>query len=633
MRKWYFPYGKDIEKESVNNARIETFRDNILESLTREICQNSLDASSDSNKPVKVSFNQKLVGTHAILDRESFKKYIIPKARKTWKNDKNAQEFLNFYENILNQRNIKILKISDYNTTGLMEENWESLIENAGISVKADISSAGSFGIGKAAPFASSDLRMVFYNTKLKNGEEKSIGVTKFVSYDRPDGMTAQGVGYLGEGARRPMRNQISFGFEERTECGTDIYVIGFNQDNCWKNVMVGSVLENFLISIYNEKLVVDVEGTIIDKNTMGELIAELDDRRYKQIKNYHSVLVDDNAKEIYLDDRFIRFGFEEKDGVLLLSKGEMANRSILMTRKAGMKILDRKNIHGSIQFNGIFQAEGEKFNEVLKEMENPNHNDWIATRYTKNPREAKRLLDAIYRFIKDNVIKHYQEKIEESVDAFGIKDFLPNNLDKDTNNEDGDKEKGSLDNHIEEVILKPRKVKRTMVEGVSGQDVERDMIRSGIIDGDETGPGTPKDSLTKTKGNGNNQGVGNPGGDNKEDPDGEKVVIAKRNRFEESDRFQTKLIERDYRNGEYRLILMGNTKSDKLKIQINLVSETGYNYKDNLEAAYFNKQELKVINDHFILENPTTETNLINFKIPHSNRIRMGVRIYENKR
>lgn len=336
---------------------------------------------------------------------------------------------------------------------------------------------------------------------------------------------------------------------------------------------------------------------------------------------------------EIYLDDRFSRFGFKEKDGVLLLSKGEMANRSVLMTRKAGMKILDRKNIHGSIQFNGIFQAKGEKFNEILKEMGNSNHNDWIATRYTKDPKKAKRLLDAIYRFIKDNVIKHYQEKIEETVDAFGIKDFLPNNLDRNKDNEDKDKEKDPLNNHIEKVILKPRKTKRTMVEGVSGQDVENYMIRSGIIDGDETGPGTFKDSTTKTGGNDNNQGVGSPGGENKEDPDGEKAIIAKGDRFKESDRFQTRLIERDYRNGEYRLILMGNTKSDKLKVRINLVSETGYNYKDNLEAAYLDKQELKVVNDYFILENPITKTKLIDFKVPYSNRIRMGVKIYENKR
>ena len=137
----------------------------------------------------------------------------------------------------------------------------QNLIENAGIS-ESRYKFCRQFGIGKAAPFASSDLRMVFYNTKLKDGEEKSIGVTKFISYDRPDGMTAQGVGYLGEDAKRPMRKQISFGFEGRTECGTDVFVVGFNQDNHWKNVMVGSVLENFLISIHNEKLVVDVEGT-----------------------------------------------------------------------------------------------------------------------------------------------------------------------------------------------------------------------------------------------------------------------------------------------------------------------------------------------------------------------------------
>ncbi|URI13759.1 hypothetical protein [Ligilactobacillus salivarius] len=56
--KWYFPGGKDLQMESGSNASLETFKDNPLDSLAREICQNSLDAGIEgSNKPVRVEFN------------------------------------------------------------------------------------------------------------------------------------------------------------------------------------------------------------------------------------------------------------------------------------------------------------------------------------------------------------------------------------------------------------------------------------------------------------------------------------------------------------------------------------------------------------------------------------------------
>lgn len=123
MKKWYFPYGKDIEPESVNNVRIEIFKYNILESLSREVCQNSLDAVLDENRPVKVTFEEKEIDVNKIPDIKSFIEEVIPPSRTTWENDNNAQEFLDTYESTLNNNKIKVLKISDYNTIGLEKGN------------------------------------------------------------------------------------------------------------------------------------------------------------------------------------------------------------------------------------------------------------------------------------------------------------------------------------------------------------------------------------------------------------------------------------------------------------------------------------------------------------------------------
>ena len=55
---WYFPSTEGGQINSINNAGIETFRGNELDSLTREICQNSLDAVKDESQPVVVEFKR-----------------------------------------------------------------------------------------------------------------------------------------------------------------------------------------------------------------------------------------------------------------------------------------------------------------------------------------------------------------------------------------------------------------------------------------------------------------------------------------------------------------------------------------------------------------------------------------------
>ena len=58
MMNWNFPSGKRLSPTGINNGDIEMFLDNIGDSLTREVIQNSLDASNDElNKPVRVEFS------------------------------------------------------------------------------------------------------------------------------------------------------------------------------------------------------------------------------------------------------------------------------------------------------------------------------------------------------------------------------------------------------------------------------------------------------------------------------------------------------------------------------------------------------------------------------------------------
>lgn len=42
--KWLFPNGKNLTPRGANDPAINSFLDNVIDSLTREVIQNSLDA-------------------------------------------------------------------------------------------------------------------------------------------------------------------------------------------------------------------------------------------------------------------------------------------------------------------------------------------------------------------------------------------------------------------------------------------------------------------------------------------------------------------------------------------------------------------------------------------------------------
>ncbi len=103
---------------------------------------------------------------------------------------------------------IKILRISDFNTTGVTgpcEEGYpfHALAKSDGVSAKEDLSSGGSFGIGKNAAFALSDIQTAFISTRYKDrvGTEHVLcmGKTLFISHTSEDGKERRRKGYWGK--------------------------------------------------------------------------------------------------------------------------------------------------------------------------------------------------------------------------------------------------------------------------------------------------------------------------------------------------------------------------------------------------------------------------------------------------
>ena len=189
VNSWIFPSNNYGTVTGIGEASIETFKGSPYRSLSREICQNSMDARFDKNKPVVIEFSCFSIESREILDYNTLKN-SINSCLEFWTEQKNKKtiDFFKKAKKIIESKSVNVLRISDYNTTGLLGSDkeyntpWHNLVKAAGVSDKEG-TSGGSFGIGKAAPFACSDIRTLFYATRDIKGLSAFQGIAKLVSF------------------------------------------------------------------------------------------------------------------------------------------------------------------------------------------------------------------------------------------------------------------------------------------------------------------------------------------------------------------------------------------------------------------------------------------------------------------
>lgn len=429
--EWDFPSNNYGTLNGIGEAGIETFKGAPYRSLAREICQNALDARASQDKPVRVVFSLSSIPSRDIPNFGKLRD-ALDRCLQFWREQNNPKTVAFFREatDVASKDTVDLLRISDFNTTGLTGSDkeystpWQDLVKASGVSSKGG-SSGGSFGIGKSAPFACSRLRTVFYATKDEVGLEAFQGIARLVSFrekgligDR-DSVTT-GIGYYGEvkkhGAIRKCQS-LEKGFS-RKEPGTDVYVLGFMKSANWKREMVKAVLEDFLIAIYQHNLEVIVQDTEITAKTLGAVVEEYKDEA-KSAYNYYLVLTSPDT-EIITED-FEGYGQIE---LRVLIQNDL-HRRVMMTRINGMKIFDQKNISGSIQFAGICILADERINGFFREMENPQHDAWEPERHSKPP-EARRVKTALAKHVRETIISRGRNVTVDEVDAEGVGEFLP---------------------------------------------------------------------------------------------------------------------------------------------------------------------------------------------------------------
>lgn len=418
---WNFPSNNHGQIFGIADSGVETFNGTPIKSLAREICQNSIDANLHNGKPTRVVFRTFEIAPSSIPGFSDLED-AFSRSLDYWSKQKStkAKRFFDAALKRAKQSRITCLRVSDTNTTGLLGSDeeynspWCNLTKSQGASDKSG-SNGGSFGIGKFAPYACSAFRTVFYSTLDSENVTASQGVARLTSFKDKKGETTQGTGFYGLDKNAPMKQQISLDPSYAREAGvsgTDLFVLGFNGNKEWKHEMVASVLDGFLYAVYAGELVVEVEDIIISKDTLPELIVSHKAYFSEYADEYYQALTADEQKSPTYTKEIGDMG---KVTLRLMIQPEF-HRRVAMVRRTGMKIMDKGNINGLIPFAGLLFIEGDRLNEYLRALENPQHTKWEIERAEKKT-EANSIISSLTKFIKACLNELKNDDSEEAID------------------------------------------------------------------------------------------------------------------------------------------------------------------------------------------------------------------------
>lgn len=412
---WNWPLNQGGSIEGFNAQGTNYFKAQPMPSLTRESIQNSLDAKDQAKgpkEPVKVTFKVFELPTNQVPGKDILLQHLVL-SKKAVENDAEVKFFKKSIE-LLRQKSITILKISDYGTTGLRGIDksgleWESLVLANGQNFKSSNTAGGSFGSGKDAMLALSQLRTIFYATCNNEGGKAVEGVAKLVTHSgenakqNPSDDDYRATGFFRNDDRQPITDETLFPkFFDRNKNGTDIFVFGFKKTDDWASEIVRSLLENFLVAIKSGLLVVEVgEKTKVNDKTIDQLVDEYypkDAYIERQFADTYLPMAE-NGVQVSVD------GFEGIGLELFLRKDKHYNKRVDMYRDNGMKIKYFNRFDSFVNFAGVAIIKSVKLNEYLRKLEPPVHNDWQVMR-AETPTHAKQVIRSIRSAIQSEVSK-----------------------------------------------------------------------------------------------------------------------------------------------------------------------------------------------------------------------------------
>lgn len=631
---WNFPRIDGGQFHGIGDSGIDLFKGDPVKSLTREICQNSIDAM-EREVPVEVEFKLFTIKTKDIPGFDKLKAYF--ETANKFCEQQNFKKAIKYFKKtipLLEGDTIDVLRISDFNTKGLRGAStartdfttpWFRLVRSVGSSDKAD-GSIGAFGSGKMATFSCSDLQTVFYSTYVEDECTAYQGVSKIIGFLDEENHLCSDIGYYSEPMSMPIMGALNLedGFDRTTQ-GTDVYIIGFKfSKNEWQQELIASVLDGFFYAIKENHLIVSVDDIEIKSNTLPELMEKyrenIDDRTY----DYYRVMTSDKTTR----RTYTCMTKNDVDVSMLVESGY--GKRVAIIRYPGMKVFDKGNISATVPFSGICVIKGKKIATLLGGLENIQHNKWELSRYDDDPETrklARKERDNVYSILQ-RLFKELRGQDEDGEIDPNIGDCLPDPL------SDTEEKKQALTDDIME-ISKTKEVKVSAPSEIDAEDENGDDVvegngqqgegSGGRIPGPGPGPGPgPNPAPGSGPGSGLGLAPGPEPGPNQPKED-DKKDVKKVKRIKANVRFKPL----DVKNGKYKISIIPSKDISDGFIEIFMGAESG-SYESEIIKAVANGVALNSNGNRIKEINIAKDTNFeIKTEFNYSDVCSLEVKVY----
>lgn len=613
--------------DGINDSGIETYKNVPMLSLTKEELQNSCDAGKRNGKPVTVELSDFEISIEDVPNGDRLLE-VYEHQRNFWddymENDKKVVEFFDNGIQLLKSGKIRVLRISDHNTTGLKgiegkSSPWNNLVKNRFVSDKPG-SAGGSFGIGKDAAFACSELRTVFYSTFNDDYEKAFQGVVRLPSYTYDEKhFTGDGYFSLDDGTKNnnPLRDCLSLepGYV-RNDFGMDKYILGFGQGLTKEEIrdeLIISSIDNYLYAFYTGNLVVKYGDTIVDKEHLEDIFATYKDRINKLTQEYYETLKNpDKTEEVRV--------FEERDVRIFVKMDNDYSRRVAVLRQTGMKVFDKDRISGRIGFSSVVVLVGNKVNEYFKKLENAEHTQWSDYR-SASREEANKKQNIFFGRLREIINELHIEDYDQRIDSEGTNEYLPFTYITGKKN----KTEG-LSNEIKEKKRKPKKKKKNPEVIFVEDEIHFEVDDLGNI---------IEDTIDVRKGVSNHGGGPNPnpGRDNNPSDDGIPTNTKQSDKFTARKQIPSNNLTFSLKqtDGVYSFNIISKESIKKGFIEVNLSGEQDVVKTKVLEAKVDGVLTEVNNNKIFIGSIEENKRHTISFELVDKGNYALEVNVYES--
>ncbi len=453
--KWQFEQNQNDVSEGPNNAGIASFTGDRAGSLVREMLQNSIDARDSHSDPVEVKFDFIDLPTDA-FDIDKLYDALGASIKSEDNDDRHRKQFkrgLRLLQKAKKDKSLPTLIISDSNTVGATDidgkrDKWHSLTKSEGKSQKDARDAGGSFGIGKHAAFAATDIRTVLYSTAFKNNgrlERRFRGRSILVSHER-NGRAFKSRGYL------ESKSSIVPDALRLDAPGTTVAVLGFNVNKrtkeSWLREAREAVEAHFFHAIIHGNLIIRLEDEIIDCANFEKSMSKRDDG--DKLRRLASVSAGKIQSETSIEGiGSVRLRIEVEP------EGSGRGKILALVRDSGMMITDtlaQMKVSPSQQmvrfpaswkgFTAIVECLSMGERSLLREAEGPRHDQISPDNADESERlEIRNALRELGRWIRqeiESVAKPPEPASEANATEMAMYLSLPGDDTRSTNEGNG---------------------------------------------------------------------------------------------------------------------------------------------------------------------------------------------------